>query len=158
MNPLKTPHQKLREIAGVSPTMSPGVLKSPGQLLFEESGIMPHYANGGYITPDEMRAMMMVYNHDIPHLSIGGSLSDIYQGLGQDISNFGGNYTQYLDRQKEEQQQADGQPAPKKTAKGGLHSFKDPYKGSLDQFFGRLFGLNNNNPMINYVTQPEQNI
>jgi hypothetical protein len=157
MNPLKTPHQKLREIAGVSPTMSPGVLKSPGQLLFEESGIMPHYANGGYITPDEMRAMMMVYNHDIPHLSIGGSLSDIYQGLGQDLSNFGGNYNQYQDRQKEEQQQADGQPAPKKTTKGGLHSFNDPYKGSLDQLFGRLFGLNNN-PMVINLTQPEQNI
>ena len=133
---------------------SPGMLKTPSQVLFEESGMMPHYANGG-MSPQAMLAMMMVQNHNIPHLSIGGSLSDIYQGLGQDLSNFGGNYSQYQDRQKEEQQQADGQPVPKKTNKGGLHSFNDPYNGSLDHLFGRIFGLNNN-PMINYATQPEQ--
>ena len=153
MNLLKTPHQRMLEDAGMAPAATPGELKSPSQLLFEESGVMPHYSSGG-MSPQAMLAMMMVQNHNIPHLSIGGSLSDIYQGLGQDLTNFGGNYSQYQDRQKEEQQ-ADGQPVPKKTNKGGLHSFNDPYNGSLDQLFGRLFGLNNN-PMINYATQPEQ--
>lgn len=156
MNILKTPHQKLLEDAGMAPVTSPGMLKTPMQLMVEESGVMPHYSNGGSITPDEMRALMMVLNYNTPHLSAGGSLSDIYQGLGQDLSNFGYNYSQNPDLQKE-QQQPTGQPALKKTTKGGLHSFNDPYKGSINDLFNRLFGINNN-PMISYATQPEQNI
>jgi len=45
MNPLKTPHQKLMEEAGMAPH-SPGMLKTPQQMLIEETNVVPRFAEG----------------------------------------------------------------------------------------------------------------
>lgn len=78
MNLLKTPHQKLMEEAGASLLPSPGMLMTPKQFLFEDSGVLPKFAEGGQIqmTPEQMRAMMMAYGHDIQHFGIGGTVAN----------------------------------------------------------------------------------
>lgn len=79
MNPLKTPHEKLMEEAGMSqPT--PGLIKTPKQMLVEESGILPRFAKGKQVkekvlTPDEMQAEMIVANHTPPKMQVNKDVS-----------------------------------------------------------------------------------
>ena len=128
------------EAAGISPFASPGMIKNPKQMLFEGSNMMPHFANGGNITPDEMRAMMMMQGHEIPHMSIGGSLQDMLKSIAA------------------YKQPTYGMPVQSPKNNIPTQGFVDPSNGTLQQMLARLFGLHSTDPMISYATQPEQNI
>lgn len=70
MNPLKTPHQKLLENAGLAP-QTPGMIKSPDQMLIEETNVLPKFANGRSVK--DMQAELFVAKH-----AQGGPAADPY--------------------------------------------------------------------------------
>jgi hypothetical protein len=65
MDFLKTPHEKLMEEAGVNPA-SNGWLNTPKQMLMEEVGTLPHLADGGHLSPEQMQAALIANNRTPP--------------------------------------------------------------------------------------------
>lgn len=64
----------LLEEAGAAPqTPSSSFLHTPQQMLMQESGIMPRFADGGSISPQDMMALMMAQGTVPEHFAKGGA-------------------------------------------------------------------------------------
>ena len=57
--------------------------KSPFEMLYEHLGITPqHFAKGGpALTPEQMRALLIIHGHQVPKYGIGGAVNFGLNGL-----------------------------------------------------------------------------
>jgi hypothetical protein len=86
MELLKTPHQMLLEEAGQTPA-SQSMLNTPKQMLMQESGIMPHFAQGGSLSPQDMLAAIIAHGQEPQHFQKGGSSEKMTFNIGKNIGD-----------------------------------------------------------------------
>lgn len=76
----------LLEEAGQVPQTS-DLLNTPQQMLMQESGIMPHFSQGGNMSPQDMLATMMAHGQTPQHFAKGGASEKMTFNIGKNIGD-----------------------------------------------------------------------
>jgi len=76
----------LLEEAGQVPQTS-DLLNTPQQILMQESGIMPHFAQGGSLSPQDMLAAIIAHGQEPQHFQKGGSSEKMTFNIGKNIGD-----------------------------------------------------------------------
>jgi len=76
----------LLEEAGQVPQTS-DLLNTPQQMLMQESGIMPHFAQGGGLSPQDMLAAIIAHGQEPQHFQKGGGSEKMTFNIGKNIGD-----------------------------------------------------------------------